>query len=153
MTTAEKLLEAEEADELIGIFGYDHINPKDFVKLEADLFATVTPEWRDAQAAAREAAPEPPPVAPNPPREPNQSVCECRGRPPLRLRQVMAAAATLARPGEELPLKRIAEASGIPLRTVIAVTRPARSNGSWPYTGLRTKDRRKSHAGTVPPSR
>jgi hypothetical protein len=109
------------------------IAPRQFFRLQRRLFATVTPEWRDAQVAAREAAPEPPPVAPNPPRELNQSVCECRGRPPLRLRQVMAAAATLARPGEELPLKRISEASGIPLRTVIAVTRPARANGSFPY--------------------
>jgi hypothetical protein len=110
-----------------------YISPPEFLRLEQKLFITITPAWRDAIIAAREAAPEPPPVAPNPPRELNQSVCECRGRPPLRLRQVMAAAATLARPGEELSLSRIAEASGIPLRTVIAVTRPARADGSFPY--------------------
>jgi hypothetical protein len=109
------------------------ITPQQFFRLQGRLFRAVTPAWRDAIIAAREAAPEPPPVAPNPPREINQSVCECRGRPPLRLGQVMAAAATLAKPGEPLPLKQISEASGIPLRTVIAVTRPARANGSFPY--------------------
>lgn len=130
------------------------IAPRQFFRLQKRLFATLTPAWRDAQVAAREAAPEPPPVAPNPPRELNQSVCECRGRPPLRLRQVMGVAATLAKPGEPLPLKQISEASGIPLRTVIAVTRPARANGSFPYiTGQKTKDRRKARASTVPPSR
>jgi hypothetical protein len=66
MTVAEKLLEAEEADEPVGIFGYDWIAPEDFLRLEADLFATLTPAWCAVQVAAREAAPEPPAPKPRP---------------------------------------------------------------------------------------
>jgi hypothetical protein len=59
MTTAEKLLEAEEADEPVGMTGA-YISPPGFLRLEQKLFATITPAWCAAQVAAREAAPEPP---------------------------------------------------------------------------------------------
>jgi hypothetical protein len=124
------------------------ITPRKFLRLQRRLFATVTPEWRDAVIAAREAAPKPEPLAPFQPV--NHGFFS---RPQSRLKQVMEVAATLAKPGEPLPLHRIAEASGIPKCTVYAVTRPARADGSWPYTGSQQRSRRKSRVGTIPPSR
>jgi hypothetical protein len=59
MTAVEKLLEAEEADEPVGMTGA-YISPLEFLRLEQKLFRAVTPAWRDAIVAAREAAPEPP---------------------------------------------------------------------------------------------
>lgn len=120
-----------------------------FLELERELFRTLTPAWRDARLAEHQARVEPPPVAPMPGRL-CRDLREFPRRPPVRLKQVMEVAATLAQPGEEMSLKRIAEASGIPLCTVYYVTRPARADGSWPYT---TKDRRKARASPEPPSR
>jgi hypothetical protein len=65
MTTAEKLLEAEEADEPVGMTRA-YISPPEFLRLEQKLFITITPAWRDAIVAAREAAPEPPTPKPRP---------------------------------------------------------------------------------------
>jgi hypothetical protein len=65
MIAAEKLLEAEDADEPVGMTRA-YISPPEFLRLEQKLFRAVTPAWRDAIIAAREAAPEPPAPKPRP---------------------------------------------------------------------------------------